>query len=126
MASMARLRSSGSRPCAAATTEWRVSGNASPCGLGAKGTLFSRSAGASLVAKPPDDKPHKRGCKSGSGMRLWRCAEDEFFFFTKWQAQHQVAFVRQALGPHIFKHVQVVVEVHGMCLGGPGGNVKNE
>src|SRR6478736_5627212 len=45
IASMARLRSSGSRPCAAATTEWRVSGNASPCGLGAKETLFREVLG---------------------------------------------------------------------------------
>jgi len=59
-------------------------------------------------------------------MRLLRCAEDEFFFFTKGQAQHQVAFVLQAFGPHIFKHVQVVIEVHGMCLGGPSWNIKNK
>src|SRR5882724_763792 len=63
--------------------------------------------------------------KTGLDGLGW-CAEDEFFFFAKRQAQHQVALVHKPFGAHVLKHIELVVEVHWVRLGRTGGDIEHK
>jgi hypothetical protein len=54
------------------------------------------------------------------------CAEDKFLFLAKRQAQHEIAFVHQALRTHEVEHVEIVIEVHGMRFGGTSRDVEDK